>query len=305
MGINVLSLFDGMSCGQIALQRAGIKVDNYYASEIKPHAVRVALDNYPSTIQLGDICKIRATELPTIDLMIGGSPCQNFSQANREVTGLRGEKSRLFFEYLRLLDEVNPTYFLLENVKMKPEHSNIISSLLGVEPILIDSQNFSAAYRKRLYWTNIPIVQGVTDKGVTLQSILDEGYTDKEKARCLLESDSRPLSTPVKMFHRYYSSGFTTLIFKSKEHYLACKNHYDTHYSGLSASEIICDSDVYNGVRYLNTNERERCQTVPENYCKSVTSNQAACLLGDVWTVDVISHIFQNINTANQVRKTA
>lgn len=294
-GINVFSLFDGMSCGQIALQRAGIKVNNYYSSEIKEHAIKITQENFPNTIQLGDITKINGKELPQIDLLIGGSPCQDFSQANKEIAGLDGEKSGLFYEYLRILKEVNPKYFLLENVKMKKEHEDIISGYLGVKPILIDSKLLTGALRKRLYWTNIPNIQLPSDRNILLQDILDCGYTNMNKARCLLESDSRPLRTPVKMFHRYYSSGFTTLIFKNKEHYEACKKHYEENYKGLSAKEIVCNSSVYDGVRYLNKSERERLQTVPKGYCKSLSDNEAACILGDGWTVDVIAHIFRSI----------
>ena len=110
--MNVLSLFDGMSCGQIALNRCGIKYDNYFASEIKPHAIKVTQHNYPKTIQLGDVTKVFAKDLPKIDLLIGGSPCQDFSACNKERKGLKGSKSSLFFEYLRLKNELNPKYFL-------------------------------------------------------------------------------------------------------------------------------------------------------------------------------------------------
>jgi len=117
-GLNVLSLFDGMSCGQIALQKAGIKVNKYFASEIKKHAIKVTQHNFPNTIQLGSVLDVKASDLPKIDLLIGGSPCQDFSSANKEKLGLQGEKSGLFYEYLRLLKECEPKYFLLENVAM-------------------------------------------------------------------------------------------------------------------------------------------------------------------------------------------
>lgn len=143
-GINVLSLFDGMSCGQIALERAGIKVNQYFASEIKPHAIKVTQHNYPNTIQLGDVTKVKATDLPKIDLLIGGSPCQDFSIANKERKGLQGVKSGLFFEYLRLLKECNPKYFLLENVAMKPKDMELISQYLGTYPVNINSELVSA-----------------------------------------------------------------------------------------------------------------------------------------------------------------
>ena len=221
--MNVLSLFDGFSCGQIALERAGVKVDNYYASEIKKHAIKVTMDNYPNTIQLGDVTKIKYengvlyTEngnfnVGKIDLLIGGSPCQDFSNANRNVTGLDGKKSSLFYEYLRLLKEINPTYFLLENVKMKKEHEEKINEMMGVEPILIDSKLICGALRKRNYWTNIPNVQQPTDKNIKLNDVLDCGYCNMDKARTLCEADSRPSRTPVKMFHRYQK--FHTVIFK-------------------------------------------------------------------------------------------
>ena len=124
--------------------------------------------------------------------------------------------------------------------------------------------------------------------------------TDREKARCLLESDSRPLSTPVKMFHRHYSTGFTTPIFLSEEHYKACENHYNDNFKGLSASEIVCNSDVYNGIRYLTRNEREKLQGVPLNYTKSVSENEAAGLLGDGWTVDVVVEFFKGLKGDNK-----
>lgn len=303
--MNVLSLFDGMSCGQIALERAGIKVDKYYASEIKEHAIKVTQSNYPNTIQLGDVTKIKADDLPKIDLLIGGSPCQDFSQANKERKGLDGEKSGLFFQYLRLLKELKPKYFLLENVKMKKEHQDIISYYLGVEPININSKIISGQLRNRFYWTNIQNIEPLKDKGVNLSSILSDGYTDRLKSRALLESDSRPLSTPVKMFHRYYAKGFTTVVFKDKNHYNECKLHYEQNYKGLSANEIddnLVDNSVYDGLRYLNQNELERLQTIPHNYTKELDRNDAACLLGDGWTVDVIAHIFKGLKDEDNRR---
>ena len=154
-GLNVLSLFDGMSCGRLALERAGIKVNNYFASEIDKYAIQVAKHNYPNTQHIGDVTKVKASELPKIDLLIGGSPCQSFSNAGNG-TGFDG-KSGLFYEYVRLLKECKPKYFLLENVKMKKQWQDIISKELGVEPIKINSNLVSAQNRERLYWTNIPV----------------------------------------------------------------------------------------------------------------------------------------------------
>ena len=298
--MNVLSLFDGMSCGQIALERVGIKVDKYYASEIKRHAIQVTMKNYPDTIQVGDVTKVNSSDLPKIDLLGGGSLCQDFSQANKVREGYKGDKSSLFFEYVRLLKECNPKYFLLENVRMKKEHEDFISNKLGVKPIIINSSLVSAQLRHRLYWTNIPNITQPEDKKIILNDVLDCGYSDRYKARVLLESDSRPLKSPIKMAHRYFNTGFTTLIFKNKEHFYEVKKHFDLHFKGKTAKEIDLiskniDLSIYGGVRYLTKNEREKCQTMPEKYTEILSDNDASCVLGDGWTVDVVAHILKGI----------
>ena len=170
-GINVLSLFDGLSCGNIALQRAGIKVNSYFASEVDKYAIQIANKNYPNIIQLGDVTKFDETKLPKIDLLIGGSPCQDLSFAGKG-KGLEGDRSSLFYQYVRLLKECKPKYFLLENVRMKQEYQDIISDLLGVQPIKINSSLVSGQNRVRLYWTNIPNVTQPEDKGILLKDIL-------------------------------------------------------------------------------------------------------------------------------------
>lgn len=305
--MKVLSLCDGMSCGQIALKKLNIPVEAYYASEIKDIAIKVTLDNFPNTIEIGNVNKVHysngilSTEkgdfnVGKIDLVMFGSPCQTFSiaMAKKDRIGLENkEKSGLFFECYRVLQEVQPTYFLMENVKsMKNEDRDFISNLLGVQPIMIESASISPAMRKRYYWTNIEGVALPKKKNIPLQSILTEGYTERQKARCLAVIDSRPNTTPVKMFHRYHSSGFTTVIFKDRQHYLNCVDYYDTHYKGMAAVDIpVGETDIFNGIRYLNQNELERCQTVPQGYTKCLTRNEAANVLGDGWTVDVIAHI--------------
>jgi len=172
--MNVLSLFDGMSCGQIALDKLGIKVNNYFASEIDKHAIKVTQHNYPNTIQLGDVMKVKGSDLPKIDLLIGGSPCQGFSFAGKGLN-FDDPRSKLFFEYVRLKNELNPKYFLLENVKMKKEYQNIISGYLGVEPIMINSNLVSAQNRVRYYWTNIPVKGLPNDKSILLKDITEDG----------------------------------------------------------------------------------------------------------------------------------
>jgi hypothetical protein len=282
--MNVLSLCDGMSIAHIALDKIGMHVDKYFAAEIKPIAIKVTKDNYPNTIHIGDVNKVRYkggilyTEngnynVGKIDLMVFGSPCQSFSIAMKTDmrVGLKDKtRSGLFLECYRILKEVNPTWFLLENVaSMKDEDRDFLSKCMGVEPIRINSKLVSAALRDRYYWTNIKGITQPEDKGITLQSILTSGYTDREKARALLVSDSRPLVDKQKMLHRYKK--FTTIVWEEK------------------------DND--DSIRYLNQTELERCQTVPEGYTKCLTRNEAADVLGDAFTVDVIAHIFSYINT--------
>ena len=183
--MNVLSLFDGISCGQLALNRAGVAYDNYYAAEIDKYAIKVTQKNFPNTNQLGDVTKVKASDLPKIDLLIGGSPCQGFSFAGKQLN-FDDPRSKLFFEFVRLLKELSPKYFLLENVVMKKESENVISELLGVKPVLINSSLVSAQNRKRLYWTNIPNITVPLDKGIAWGDARERGvdtesyyYTEK------------------------------------------------------------------------------------------------------------------------------
>lgn len=172
--MNVLSLFDGMSCGQIALNRAGVKYDNYFASEIDKPAIKVTMANYPNTIQIGSVLGVKSSDLPKIDLLIGGSPCQGFSFAGKQLN-FEDPRSSLFFEYVRLLKECSPKYFLLENVKMKKEYQDVITEYLEVEPITINSNLLSAQNRTRYYWTNIPNIEQPKDKGILLKDITEDG----------------------------------------------------------------------------------------------------------------------------------
>jgi len=182
--MNVLSLFDGMSCARIALERIGIKVDKYFASEIDKYSIQVAMANYPDTIQIGCVKDIDIKGLPQIDLLVGGSPCQGFSFAGKQLN-FEDPRSKLFFEFVRLKNELKPKYFLLENVKMKKEFQDVISKLLGVEPVAINSALVSAQNRKRNYWTNIPDVGQPEDKSITLSSIIESGVVDRYKSHRL------------------------------------------------------------------------------------------------------------------------
>jgi DNA-cytosine methyltransferase len=191
--MNVLSLFDGMSCGQIALDQLGIKVKNYFAAEIDKYAIKVAQANYPDMIHLGDVRNVQTSGDHLmddfdcghkIDLLIGGSPCQGFSFAGKQLN-FDDPRSQLFFEYVRLLKALKPKYFLLENVRMKKESMDVITEMLGVEPVAINSNLVSAQNRHRLYWTNIPMDGIPEDRGIVLSDILEDGCTDRDKSHCI------------------------------------------------------------------------------------------------------------------------
>lgn len=286
-GINVLSLFDGLSCGSIALEKAGIKVDNYFACEIDKYAIQIANKNYP-IFQMGDVKDLTAGVLPKIDLLIGGSPCQDLSFAGKG-KGLEGDRSSLFYQYVRLLKECKPKYFLLENVRMKQEYQDIISDLLGVQPIKINSSLVSAQNRVRLYWTNIPNVTQPEDKGILLKDILcgaipsiklkqhtimSEKFTNRNfKAGCLVDSNKPK------------SSSFSAMEY--------VKN-------GRQGDYIKCDSNgmhTIDGKKYrkLHPVEVERLQTIPDGYTEGVSNTQRYKMLGNSWTASVIAHLFKGL----------
>lgn len=189
--MNILSLFDGISCGRVALERAGIKVDKYYASEIDKYAIKISEKNYPDIIQLGDVAKWKEWDIDwsSIDLLIGGFPCQAYSMAGKQL-GINDARGQLFFRYVEILNHIlknNPNIkFLAENVKMKQEFQNMISENLGVQPIEINSSLLSAQNRKRLYWTNIANVTQPEDKHIMLKDIVHEySQVDRDKALCI------------------------------------------------------------------------------------------------------------------------
>jgi site-specific DNA-cytosine methylase len=281
--MNVLSLFDGLSCGQLALQRAGVKVDNYYASEIEEHAIKVTQHNYPKTTQIGDVTQVRSSDLPKIDLLIGGSPCQSFSNAGKG-EGFDG-KSGLFWEFVRLLDECKPKYFLLENVKMKKEWQKIISKALNIEPILINSNLVSAQNRERLYWTNIPNIEKPINKNIFIEDILDESFDEKywlaKKNSELLRNKVDLLNAPNLCCIDVYNKKFKT---DRKSPTLTLPHHNSLRF-------------YQNGkLRKLTPNEYEKLQTVPIDYTNiGISDTHRYAMLGNGWTVDVIAHIFKNM----------
>ena len=318
--MNVLSLFDGMSCGRIALERAGVQVNKYFSSEVDKHAIKVSKSNYPDIIHIGDVTKIDVKSLPKIDLLIGGSPCQGFSMAGKQLA-FDDPRSLLYFEYERILkelQEINPNLkFLLENVKMKQEFKDVITHRLGVEPIAINSNLVSAQNRYRLYWTNLE-VSSVENKGIVLIDILelevDEKYFVKagrlEWLRTfgeLKEKKGYVAFNPAKakcLTVRHEPSWNTTYILQwphggNKGGLRA----FDGKTPALTTSSWPANNLLLNEglVRRLTPVECERLQTVPDGYTSCVSDTQRYKMLGNGWTVDVIAHIFQGLKERNKV----
>lgn len=260
---NVLSLFDGISCGQIALKNSGIKHKNYYASEIDKNAMLVAKNNFPNTIHIGNVLDVKGSALPKIDLLIGGSPCQGFSFAGKQLN-FEDPKSKLFFEFVRLLNETKPKYFFLENNRMKKEYQDVISGYLGVEPIKINSSLVSAQNRARLYWTNIPNVSIPEDKNIMLRDIIGEYEGIWVYPRGYNKGGVQP-----------YKGKCPTITISSWEH-----NFFIWR----------------DGKKEKFTSEiAEQMQTLPIGYTKGFSESQRFKMLGNCWTVDVVSHIFDNL----------
>lgn len=281
--INVLSLFDGMSCGQIALNKLGVKYDRYYASEIDKWAIEITKKNYPDTIHLGDVRNVRGEDLPKIDLLFGGSPCQSFSNAGNQ-TGFDGS-SGIFWEYVRVLREVKPRYFMLENVKMKKEWQDIITKELGVEPIAINSSLVSGQNRPRLYWTNIQGIGQPEDKGIKLRDILEDDAT-VGKQYLMTESsmaymDRLRNGKPRWEYHKNPLDGKAACIVAS--------------FYKLAGFGVLDYRNSGKPCRRLTPVECERLQTVPDNYTEGVSKTQRYKMIGNGWTVDVIAHIFSHM----------
>lgn len=277
---NVLSLFDGMSCGQIALNNIGLKPTKYFAAEIKKHAIQCTLDNFPDTIQIGDVTKVKGQDLPKIHLLIGGSPCQDFSRANSVRDGLKGMKSMLFYEYIRLLEETKPDYYLLENVIMDNLGYNTISELLGTEPVRLCGSKVSGALRDRLFWTNIgpecfdlfgnrkSNIPQPRDKKIMLNDILEYGYSDKKKHTCLNTGSGYQSPNQKSLIHRNNTTGMVTLIYTDET------------------------MDESKGVRFCTQTEMEKLHNIPLGYTRNLNKRQAGDLIGDGWTVGIVEHIF-------------
>ena len=314
--MNVLSLFDGMSCGRIALERNGVKVSNYYASEVDKYAITVSTKNYPDIIQMDDVTKWREWDIDfaSIDLLIGGSPCQGFSFAGGQLA-FNDPRSKLFFVYADIMNHIlllNPKLiFLLENVKMKKESEDVISMIMGVAPIKINSALVSAQNRNRLYWTNIEDVQQPEDEGILLSKIIDSDFVDKDKSFCLdanyfkgtnarqyICKSKRQLCWIIpeatkKGSVEVVNGSFIDLTFiKSKTRRGRLMLTKSNCLTATKSNFCLVNNDWF---RKLTPIECERLQTVPDNYTEGVSNSQRYKMLGNGWTVDIICHILRNM----------
>jgi len=339
--MKILSLFDGISCAKLALDRAKIPVEKYYASEIDPYAIAISKENNPDIVQLGDVkdviglldndymlanpfeerrMLVSITDRSSmtekayhdeIDLLIGGSPCQDLSIAKKNREGLKGSRSSLFWEYVRILKEVKPKYFILENVNsMKNEDKNIITETLGVEPIMINASLVSAQNRKRLFWTNIPGVTLPEDRGVVLKDVLENGICDRDKSLCIDANYHKGAS-----WDHYKKKGVRQLI---RVGHFNKGGQGDRIYSPEGKSVSLSANGGGRGaktglykvgekVRKLTPTECERLQGVPDNYTlvqhpklKGMMSDtQRYKVLGNAFNVDVVAHILSFIPITN------
>lgn len=287
--MKILSLFDGISCGRVALQKANINVEKYFASEIKDIAIKCSKDNWNDITHIGDVTKVTKEMVGEIDLLIGGSPCQNFSLIGNG-KGLEGEESKLFFEYLRILKEVQPKYFILENVKMSKVNKAKLDEMLGVVGIEINSSLVSFQNRPRIYWTNIPNVVQPKDLNINFQDFIGSGDLDQAKVN---KTPSRE-----RMWNEgkgYFGLGTCDNITNKNKCRCLTRRQDRSPNSGLIEYNGFC--------RFLTRDEMELAQTLPLGYTKSLSYIQAQDVLGDGWTVDVIAHILSFINKENEERK--
>jgi DNA (cytosine-5)-methyltransferase 3A len=303
--MNVFSCFDGMSCGQIALNNLGVKYNNYYASEIDNHAIRVTQSNFPKTIQVGDITKVDCSKLPKIDLLIGGSPCQGFSFAGKQLN-FDDPRSKLFFEFVRLKNELTPSVFFLENVVMKKDYESIITKYLGVDPIKINSSLVSAQNRERLYWTNLPNPK-IQDLGINLFDVLDfEGFQNPSAIR------GRYLNKATILGRRLDDRG-KRQDYNKNVPITQCLEVRATNRNKSNCLTTVAKDNVLTNLpvgrypnafkdklpfRYYTIKEMCRLQTVRDNYFdkSGVSDGQITKMLGNGWTIKVIEKFFDNLD---------
>jgi len=299
IGAKILSTFDGGSMGQQALKELGVPIEKYFASEIDKHAINVAMANHSNTIQIGDVTKVKGYDLPKIDLLIGGSPCQGFSFSGKQLN-FNDPRSKLFFEFVRLKNELNPKYWLLENVVMKQEYQDVISEHLGVQPVKLNSAKTSAQNRERLYWCNWKITEP-TDQGIKLENILEDtemigpsairgrrlnkatilGRRLDERGKRQDYDKNVPITQclEVRASNRDKSNCLTTVAKDTVLTTMPIGRHPDAFKRKLP-------------FRYYTKIERCRLMNLPDNYCDNVSLNQTVKITGNGWDVGMIKHIF-------------
>jgi len=308
----VLSLFDGCGMAYQALKNLNIKVEKYYASEIDKYAIKVALKNHPDIIELGDINNWESWNIDCPDLIIGGSPCQGFSFAGKQLN-FEDPRSRLYFKFEEILKHYNPEYWVLENVRMKDEIRDIISKRLDVKPVLINSSLVSAQNRKRYYWSNIKINQPA-DKNILLKDIIENGEVDKEKSYCLdssyykgskngelyLQKSRRQIvvienKTILHNLYNGFKENFPR-IFKDKSPTIRTSGG-GGHIPSVFLKWCFIDKKIILKNRLLAPVECERLQTLPDNYtlCELVSNTQRYKMLGNGFTIKVIEHILSKM----------
>ncbi len=303
--MNILSLFDGISGARIALEKLNIPITNYYASEIDKYAIQVSKENYPDIIHLGDIRDIKASDLPKIDLLIGGSPCQDLSNAQKGL-GLKGEKSRLFYEYIRLYKELNPKYFLLENVKNK--WGNLMSEIIGVDFVEINSSLFSAQSRPRYYWTNIKF-PSIPQKhhserleDIVVKNVDEKYYFNKDGLDEFIKENL--------IFNKAPTKDGIVKLFDVPKTIINDHERQRRVYSLKSKSPTLLartdTTKIYDGkrVRKITPLESERLQNIPDDYTSSCSDTQRYKMIGNGFNINTIVHILKGLkNEPFEVRK--
>ncbi len=288
--MNVVSLFDGISCARIALERAGIKVDRFYASEVDKYAIAITQRNYPDTIQVGDVTQLKGEDFKDIDLIIGGSPCTDLSICKKNRQGLKGDESKLFYEDVRLLREIKPKWFVLENVaSMTNKNKNIITGILtdiyvDTTCIMINASLVSAQNRERYLWSNIPGITQPIDKGILLKDILEDGVVDRDKSLCIKSSYARYNGSQKYLRSRYFDKGTDQAV------YIDDKNSIIRKLTCVECERLQCVPDGYTAFGIMNGKE------VP------ISNSQRYKCLGNGFNVDVVSHILSFINKIPKFR---
>lgn len=284
--MKVLSLFDGISCGMVALERAGIPVDRYVAYEIDKNAIKVSEKNYPQIEHCGDVTTADFTKYKGFDMLIGGSPCQSLSIVQSKTRQNLDGKSKLFFEFVRAKEEMQPKWFLFENVaSMNEESKQAISNCLDCKPVFIDSADFSAQERPRLYWTNIPVDMNYKKSTAVLRDIMELDVDEKYFYDCDFDfyGIENKVCATLKIKGHDILKRVNSPLFKC---------HTLTTCGGGNTQKKVYQN---NRCRKLTPIEYERLQTLPDNYTKGIANTNRYTCLGNGWTVDVISHILRGV----------